>query len=69
MGEMKPPEGFSFPWGEAFKSSGIIPENPHFGEFTKEEGRALVGLPSFNILWAMRTKVHETAILAEIPKT
>ena len=49
-GYVKPPEEFYFPFGEAFKSSGMISENLHPGKFTKEEGRANVGLPSFHIL-------------------
>ena len=50
IGDVKPPEEFSFPLGEVFKSSGMISENLHSGKITKEEGRAIVGLPSFPIL-------------------
>jgi hypothetical protein len=36
-GDVKPPEEFSFPLGEAFKSSGIIPEKMHSRQFNEKE--------------------------------
>ena len=36
-GVVKPPEEFSFPLGEAFKSSGMIAENIHSWQFNEKE--------------------------------
>ena len=36
-GDVKPPEEFSFPLGETFKSSGMISENMHSRQFNEKE--------------------------------